>query len=99
MNEFKRYETEHQRLAIVQVLAEDGQYSHNDGVLQAALSTLGHGVSLDRVRSLLSWLAEQELVTVADVAGIQVARLTARGLDAAQGRAHVPGVARPQPGG
>ena len=90
---------EHIRLAILQVLEQDAQYAHNETVLQAALSAVGHGVSADRLRSELAWLAEQGLLAVSDVGGLQVAKLTARGGDAALGRTNVPGVARPRPGG
>ena len=90
---------EHVRLAVLQVLEQDAQYAHNETVLQAALSALGHGVSADRLRSELAWLAEQGLLVVEDAGGLQVAKLTRRGGDAAMGRASVPGVARPRPGG
>ena len=76
---------EHIRLAILQVLEQDAQYAHNETVLQAALSAVGHGVSADRLRSELAWLAEQGLLAVSDVGGLQVAKLTARGGDAAPG--------------
>lgn len=87
-----------QRLAVLQVLAADAAYAHNDRVLQSALGGLGHGVSADRIRTLICWLAEQELVTVEDVDDLMVAKLTTRGLDVALGRAAAPGVQRPRPG-
>lgn len=90
---------EHIRLTILQVLEQDAQYAHNETVLQSALSAVGHGVSADRLRSELAWLAEQGLVVVTDTGGLQVAKLTARGGDAALGRVQIPGVARPRPGG
>ena len=90
---------EHLRLAILQILEQDSDYAHNETVLQAALSAVGHGVSADRLRSELAWLAEQGLLVVEDAGGLQVAKLTRRGGDAAMGRTNVPGVARPRPGG
>ena len=90
---------EHVRLAILRILEQDAQYAHNEAVLQSALSALGHGVSADRLRSELAWLAEQGLLAVEDAGGLQVAKLTRRGGDAAMGRASAPGVARPRPGG
>ena len=95
---FQWFETEHLRLAILEVLEQDADYAHNEAVLQTALGALGHGVSRDRLRSELAWLAEQGLVSVTDAAGIQVAKLSERGMDAALGRTRVPGVARPRPG-
>lgn len=96
---FQAFERRHQRLAILQLLAEDAAYAHNDAVLQAGLAALGHTVSGDALRTQLAWLAEQGLVTVREVGELQVARLTRRGADAAAGRAEVPGVARPGPDG
>lgn len=90
--------TEHQRLVLLQVLEEDADYAQNETVLQTALSAVGHGISGDRLRTELAWLAEQGLVTIESVAGLQVAKLTNRGEDVALGRTRVPGVARPRPG-
>lgn len=86
------------RLRILRTLEEDAGYDLNEHVLAAALGALGHSLSRDRLRGELAWLVEQGLATVTDVSGVHVARLTARGADAALGRALIPGVARPRPG-
>ena len=99
MTSFRKFATEHLRLAVLQVLAADADYAHNELVLSSALEQLGHGVSRDNLRTELAWLAEQGLIEVKDVSDIQVARLLARGEDVARGVARVPGVARPRPGG
>ena len=99
MSSFRKFETEHLRLAVLQILAEDSDYAHNELVLSSALGQLGHGVSSDQLRTELAWLAEQGLISVEDVSDLQVARLLERGRDAARGLAQVPGVARPRPGG
>lgn len=88
-----------QRLAILQALQEDPDYSHNEHVLGRLLGVIGHQISGDRLRSHLAWLAEQDLVGLADVGGVQVAKLSRRGEDVALGHAREPGVARPRPGG
>lgn len=87
-----------QRLSILRALEQDPDYSHNEHVLGRVLEAVGHAVSGDRLRTHLAWLAEQDLVQVEDVAGMQVAKLTRRGEDVALGRSRVPGVARPRPG-
>lgn len=87
-----------QRLSILRALEQDPDYSHNEHVLGRVLEAVGHAVSSDRLRTHLAWLAEQDLVQVEDVAGMQVAKLTRRGEDVALGRSRVPGVARPRPG-
>lgn len=86
------------RLVILQLLAEDSDYAHNDSVLKSVLGTVGHDVSTDQLKTQLAWLSEQGLVTTEAVAKFTVAKLTERGLDVAEGRAQVPGVDRPGPG-
>jgi len=87
------------RLVILRALEEDPGYDLNEYVLQSVLEALGHTVSRDRLRADLAWLEEQGLVTVDEVAGVKVAKLTGRGSDVAAGRAVVPGVKRPRPKG
>lgn len=91
--------TEDIRLVILRFLAEDAGFDLNESIIHSALATLGHNVSRDRVRVELAWLAEQGLLTIKDVVGVQVATLNGRGLDVAEGRAIVPGVKRPGPKG
>lgn len=98
MNDFTRLVQEDMRLVILMVLAQDADYSHNEYVLRSALRSMGHGISQDKLRSELAWLAEQGLVTTSDTAGVVIARLTARGRDVAEGTATTPGVKRPEPG-
>lgn len=95
---FESIVNEDQRLALLQALEQDPDYSQNEHVLGRMLQAVGHGISSDKLRTHLAWLNEQGLIEVDDVAGLQVARLTRRGEDAALGRARVPGVARPRPG-
>lgn len=93
--------TEDIRLVILRILQQDPDYSHNEFVIQRLLATFGHDISSDRVRTELSWLAENGLIRTARTAGdtdVIVARLTARGDDVAAGRTVVPGVQRPRPG-
>ena len=95
---FRESLTEDRRLVLLRLLAEVEGYEANSSVLQSALASFGHTMSRDSVHTELAWLAEQGLVSTTPLASIVVAKLTARGLDAAQGRATVPGVKRPGPG-
>ena len=96
---FRDLVTEDRRLCFLRLLGEDKDYSLNKYVLQSGLKMLGHGVSMDTVRTDGAWLAEQGLVNVSDVGtGMQVFTLTARGSDVASGVAECPGVQRPRPG-
>ncbi|MGQ6078557.1 VpaChn25_0724 family phage protein [Serratia sp. IR-2025] len=84
-----------QRLVILRSLLDCGD-SANESVLQTCLQAYGHRVSRDVVRTHLSWLAEQSLVTLSNVAGCYVVGLTGRGDDVANGLAVVPGVKKPR---
>ncbi|MEZ8148382.1 VpaChn25_0724 family phage protein [Enterovibrio norvegicus] len=86
------------RLVMLRVLNEMPGYEANDSIIDSALDAYGHNVSRDLVRTELSWLAEQQLITLRDVAGTQVARITQRGIDIALGQAKHPDVKRPRPG-
>lgn len=99
MTSYAEFAARHLRLSLLRLLLEDADYAHNELVLSLALAQLGHGVSQDRLRTELEWLAEQGLIALEDVSGLRVARLSGRGADAARGLARVPGVARPRPGG
>lgn len=100
MSGYANFIAEDRRLVILRFLADDNDYRLNDSILQKALDQVGHNVSRDMVRSDLSWLEEQGLITVEVVLDqIHVAELTKRGLDVAEGRSKVPGVKRPEPRG
>ncbi|MDH5185207.1 MAG: ArsR family transcriptional regulator, partial [Gammaproteobacteria bacterium] len=86
--------TQNIRLMILKALEEDPDYSHNDTVLQSILQLVGLGVSRDKLRTELTWLSEQGLITIEDNNGVMVAKLNARGEDVALGRSRVPGIAR-----
>lgn len=93
--------TQNARLIILRELADTNGYTSNDSVLQMVLDKWGHKMSRDRVRTELTWLAEQCLVTLIPLgeSGAQRVTLTDRGLDVANGHANSPGVQRRGPGG
>ncbi len=98
MNTFSQHVSEDRRLAILLILAASAGYSANHFMLQDMLDAgYGHRASADLVRADFAWLAEQGLVDVADIAGVQIAKLSGRGLDVALGRVAHPGVKRPRP--
>lgn len=90
---------EARRLALLQLLAEAPEYEAGQDLLYMALPDQGLAASADQVAGELAWLAEQGLVSLAEIGRVRLARITARGLDVARGLAQVPGVARPRPGG
>lgn len=87
---------EDQRLLALQHLAEQNDYTAHEHQIRAHLRDLGHTLSADTLRNLLTWLDEQGLVQLLGEQ-VLVARLTQRGEDAATGAARVAGVARPRP--
>ena len=98
MMSFQTTITEDRRLSLLLVLLETPGYSANAFLLRDAIGQIyGHNASLDQVRGDIAWLAEQALVTSRTVGEVMLATLTARGVDAATGRASVPGVKKPMP--
>lgn len=97
MNPFEKLRDEDRRLVILQLLVESPGYKANQYLLQTALDSFGHEVSIDLVRTDLAWLAEQRLVHLEEIGGQFMPSITARGLDVARGRALHPGVKRPRP--
>lgn len=97
MSSLAKLVTEDRRLAILRILEGSAEYRANLYLIQRLLAETGHSASLDTINTDLSWLAEQSLLELETVGGVGIPQLVARGLDAACGRAVVPGVARPMP--
>ena len=95
---FAEYQTADRRLVLLRALANAAQYRANALLLRSYADSLGHVVSKDVIESDLAWLREQGLLGLEEREGVTIALLTARGADVADGRAAVPGVARPKPG-
>jgi len=90
-------QTENRRLAILQLLQKDPDYSINDTLLQQLLASLGYGVALAVVRADLAWLEQLNLISTNALPNCTVAILRGDGLDVATGVSKVPGIARPRP--
>lgn len=86
-----------QRLVILRFL-EENNGSGNDSICQKVLQTYGHKVSRDQVKTHFNWLNENGLIDIESVLSTDVATLTGRGHDVAQGNARQPGVGVPRPG-
>jgi len=96
---YAQLRTEHRRLTILRILAEDPGYTVNSSIIADILPEWGQKVSRDVIHADFAWLAEQGLVETEERGSVHVAQLTQRGADVAGGVAHVPGVKRPGPGG
>ena len=98
MKTYADIQTEDRRLVILRVLQESTSYKANEFIVSTMLDNYGHSISNDRLRTDLSWLTEQGMIEVDTVRGVQIARLSARGQDVAEGRTEVPGIKRPRAG-
>lgn len=94
---YKEHENEHLRLTILRVLHDDSDYQANESLLRDFVKVYGFSPSRDALKAQLRWLEEMSLITVEDLDGFLVAKLTERGADAATGSAKVDGVKRPGP--
>lgn len=94
---FSDFQTRDRRATVLRILCECPERTANDSSLQLALESLGHPVSVARVRETLVYLAAQQLVTVEYVDGgaAWVCQLTALGANVARGRETHPGVRGP----
>ena len=86
------------RLILLRAMEEAPGYSLNESILHTVVGRFGHNVSRDVIKTELSWLREQGLISTEEVVGYYVATLTTRGADVATGRSSIPGVERPSPG-
>lgn len=93
---FKDLLKEDQRLVILRSLKEMPAYEANESIVDTCLESYGHNISRDAVRSHLAWLEEQDLISLRKMSDCQIAKLTGRGQDVAEGQAIVPGVKRPR---
>lgn len=96
---YQDFQTAGRRLGILRILQRRNQFTSNEYSLNDELGgNYGHHVSKDALHTDLAWLEEQGLVIVQQPRAGWIATLTSRGADVAEGRATVPGIARPQPG-
>lgn len=97
MNTFADHVAADRRLAVLRILEGSPEYRANAYLIQKMLAGFGHAPSLDLLGGDLAWLAEQGLLELEKVGEVPIPQLLARGIDAACGRAVIPGVARPMP--
>ncbi len=88
---------QHLRLALLRILEKSPSYSANESILHDAAIHLGMRATRDQVRGELQWLAEQGLIEIEDLNGLNIATAKKRGVEVAQGLSSHPGVKRPSP--
>ena len=85
-----------QRLAVLQLLADQTSGSANDASLCEAVNAMGHICSRDRMIELIFWLQGQGALHTLDLrinSGMVIVTLTQKGHDIAHGRSRIAGVA------
>ena len=98
MTKYAQHLTEDRRLVILRILAELPTYRANSSLIGTLLSQWGHAPTRDQVKTDLTWLQEQGLLSVETLETVMLATLAERGADVVAGRAVVPGVKRPGAG-
>lgn len=94
--DFAETERQHLRLTILRALERDGNHTINESLLMPLVEAYGFKPSRDALRAQLRWLEDVDCVTVEDLDGFLVAALTERGLEVAEARVQVDGIARPR---
>ena len=95
---FNEFLAQDRRLCILRLLAESGG-SGNDSVLHQALEQLGHrNQPRETIRADLRFLIGAGLIVDEWVGNIQIATITKRGVEVAQGRVIVEGIKKPSIG-
>lgn len=98
MSDFATRYREDRRAWLLQLLSQQPAYRANTANLHSALYALGVAASRDDVTTDLHWLHDQALIALEQMTpSVEVATLTARGMDVVRGLAKVPGVSPPQP--
>ncbi len=80
------------RRSILTLLALDSDYQLNQELIGMALEANGKTVTADTLSNQLSWLAEQDFITLETLSALKIATLTDRGLEIAKGKSRVAGV-------
>tara|TARA_B100000678_G_scaffold258309_1_gene237789 strand:- start:3414 stop:3713 length:300 start_codon:yes stop_codon:yes gene_type:complete len=97
MSSLQQLMSETERLLILRILKEASGYCANESIIDRSMDLWGNSISRDKVRAHLTWLEEQEVVSLEEMSGYLVATLRQRGLDLTEGTCTLPGVARPGP--
>ncbi len=98
MSGFKKYLSEDRRLRILELLRDSGG-SINEDVIRIGLENMGHAkLSRRVVREDLRFLIGHGLIVDEWIDDLQIATLTKRGVETADGLVEVTGVKRPSIG-
>jgi len=91
--DYQKFMTEQQRLVMLRILSEVTARTANSSVIYNLMARWGLPISRDKVKTMLRWLEEQELVTIQPVESVLVATLTNRGMEVVKGFVIIDGIA------
>ncbi len=94
---YQKTVSEHLRLTILRLLSEQGDYSLNESLMLDMLHDFAFSCSRDKLKTELSWLAEQGIVEINLAYGLSIVKINSRGVDVATGLTNMPGIKRPAP--
>ncbi len=94
---FGAHIAEYLRLAVLEVLVEQSDYSMRDDMMADAVTGRGFTAGIDKIRTTFAWLAEQGAVEVIKVQDGHIATITDRGIEHVDKRCVIPGIRRPKP--
>lgn len=88
---------ETRRRAILEILSKAGDYEVSEDILSSILADpdIDLAASADDLRADLQHLRTAVCVEIREIGNLWSARLTQRGMDVLNGRAHAVGIARP----
>jgi hypothetical protein len=95
MTDYRQHVAEDVRRIMLATLAREPDATLNETMLSRALEGHGHRKAHAYVRDQISWLERHGCVAVSEFGDIRIARLLVKGLDHAERRALVPGIAKP----
>lgn len=93
---FNEFIAKEQRLAILILLLQSNSYRTNSSLAYSFLDQQALALSDDKLKTELTWLEEQGLVSLERLESVYIITLTKRGADVAKGLAFNDGVSRPE---
>jgi hypothetical protein len=95
MTDYRQHVAEDVRRIVLATLAREPDATLNEAMISRALDGHGHRKASAYVRDQIEWLARHGCVAISEFGDIMIARLLPKGLDHAERRALVPGIAKP----
>ncbi len=86
--------TEDLRLCFLKMLQLAPTQTLNNQVMATALFRMGFNLPTPKIHSVASWLADADCIRIETLSPLFIYHLTAQGGDIADGKSHMPGIAK-----